>query len=249
MRKIIFKGISFLDFSDKHITKILNKNGLFVFPAATALVNIYKNKKYYNSLKKADLVFFDSGFLVILFKIFKNLNINKFSGYKFLKFLFKKIKQEKSKTFLVDPNKKFSLNNFKYLRSIGIKKNNIKNYVCPIYKSSYIEDQYLLKQIKKFKPSIIIVNIGGGTQEVLGYYLKKKLNHKCKIICTGAAISFFTKDQAPINDFIDKFYLGWLVRFFFNPFSLFIKYLKVFKLIAMVLCSEVKIFNYERRVT
>ena len=137
MRKIIFKGISFLDFSDKHITKILNKNGLFVFPAATALVNIYKNKKYYNSLKKADLVFFDSGFLVILFKIFKNLNINKFSGYKFLKFLFKKIKQEKSKTFLVDPNKKYSLNNFKYLRSIGIKKNNIKNYVCPIYKSSF----------------------------------------------------------------------------------------------------------------
>ena len=79
----------------------------------------------------------------------------------------------------------------------------------------------MLKQIKKFRPSIIIVNIGGGTQEVLGYYLKKKLNRKCKIICTGAAISFFTKDQAPINDFIDKFYLGWLVRFFFNPFSLF----------------------------
>lgn len=249
MRKIIFKGISFLDFSDNHINRILNKNGLFVFPAATALVNIYKNEKYYTSLKKADLVFFDSGFLVILFKIFKNLNINKFSGYKFLKFLFKKMKQQKSKVFLVDPNKKFSLNNTKYLRSLGIKKNNIKNYVCPIYKKNYIQDQYLLKQIKKFKPSIIIVNIGGGTQEVLGYYLKKKLNHKCKIICTGAAISFFTKDQAPINDFIDKFYLGWLVRFLFNPFSLFIKYLKVFKLIAMVLFSEVKIFNYERRVT
>ncbi|WP_440656846.1 WecB/TagA/CpsF family glycosyltransferase [Candidatus Pelagibacter sp. HIMB1509] len=245
MRRIFFKGISFIDFSENNINKILNRNGLFVFPAATALVNIYKNKKYYNSLKKADLVFFDSGFLVILFKIFKNLNINKFSGYKFLKFLFKKIKQQKPKIFLVDPNKNFSLNNFKYLMRLGIKKNNIKNYVCPIYKSRHIEDKHLLKQIKKFKPSIIVINIGGGTQEVLGFYLKKKLNHKCKIVCTGAAISFFTKDQAPINDFIDKYYLGWFVRFLFNPFSLFIKYLRVFKLITMVLFSAVRIYDYK----
>ena len=248
MRKIIFKKISFLDFSDKYINKIFNKNGLFVFPAATALVNIYKNKKYYNSLKKADLVFFDSGFLVILLKFVKNLNVNKFSGYKFLKFLFKKLKQNKFKTFLVDPNKKFSLNNYKYLRSLGIKKKNLQNYVCPIYKNSNINDQNLVKKIKLFKPSIILVNIGGGTQEVLGFYLKKNLRFKCKIICTGAAISFFTKDQAPINDFIDKFYLGWFVRFLFNPFKLFIKYLSVFKLITMVLFSELKVFNYGKKV-
>ena len=60
-----------------------------------------------------------------------------------------------------------------------------------------------------------------GIQEVLGLYLKKKLKFKVTILCTGGAISFFTGDQAPINIFIDKYYLGWLVRLFFNPFIFF----------------------------
>ena len=73
----------------------------------------------------------------------------------------------------------------------------------------------LLKKIKKIKPETILINLGGGTQEILGYYILKNINFKYRIICTGATISF-TGDQAPINDFIDKFYLGWLVRLLFN---------------------------------
>ena len=54
-------------------------------------------------------------------------------------------------------------------------------------------EELLGDQIKKFKPSIIIVNIGGGTQEVLGYYLKKKLNHKCKLYVQGQRFPFLLK--------------------------------------------------------
>ena len=37
-------------------------------------------------------------------------------------------------------------------------------------------------------------------------------------MCTGAAIAFLTKKQAPLmNDKIDKFYLGWFVRLLHNP--------------------------------
>ena len=85
-----------------------------------------------------------------------------------------------------------------------------------------INDITLIRKIKQFKPQIILINLGGGTQEILGSYIIKKINFKTRIICTGAAISFFTGDQAPINDFIDKFYLGWLVRIIFNPFYMLI---------------------------
>ena len=36
-----------------------------------------------------------------------------------------------------------------------------------------LSDSKLLENIKRFKPDYIIVNIGGGVQEVLGLYIKK----------------------------------------------------------------------------
>ena len=51
--------------------------------------------------------------------------------------------------------------------------------------------------------------------------LKNNLKYKPMIICTGAAIAYFTKDQAPINNFIDKIYLGWLLRMIFHPSAFF----------------------------
>ena len=106
-----------------------------------------------------------------------------------------------------------------------------------------LSDKKLLNLINKVKPNFILINIGGGTQEVLGLYLKEKLVFKPTILCTGAAISFFTKDQAPINNFIDKFYLGWLLRLIFNPLTFFKRYIFGLKLIPMVIFSKIKILN------
>ena len=102
-----------------------------------------------------------------------------------------------------------------FLRGLGVKK--IYNYLAPNYKIKNLSDEKLLNQIRKIRPDFILTNIGGGRQEILGLYLKSNLKIKTTILCTGAAISFFTKDQAPINSFIDKFYLGWFVRLMFNP--------------------------------
>ena len=88
-----------------------------------------------------------------------------------------------------------------------------------------------------------MTNIGGGKQEILGLYLKKNLKIKTTILCTGAAISFFTKDQAPINSLVDKFYLGWFVRLIFNPLVFSKRYLYSLKLIPMVIFSKIKIIN------
>ena len=98
-----------------------------------------------------------------------------------------------------------------------------------------------LTKIKKVKPDFILTNIGGGKQEILGLYLKNNLKKKTTILCTGAAISFFTKDQAPINSWIDKSYLGWLVRMLFNPLIFFKRYLYSLRLIPMVILNKIKI--------
>ena len=92
--------------------------------------------------------------------------------------------------------------------------------------------------IKKNKPDHIIINIGGGVQEILGYYLKRKFNNKLKIFCTGAAISYFTGDQAPLSKFLDNYYLGWLIRILYNPL-LFFRYFKAFKLMLIVKNSKI----------
>ena len=242
IKNIIFMKIKFNNIKGKNFNKYIKKKGLFVFPAAPALASIKKSSKYYESLRKADLVFFDSGFLVLLLKVFKNISVNKFSGYKFLNLFFDYLRKNKNKSiFCIDPNLKFSKSNKNFLKSLGVKK--IHNYLAPNYKIKNFSDKKLLMKIKKARPEFILTNIGGGKQEILGLYLKKNLKIKTSILCTGAAISFFTKDQAPINRFIDQFYLGWFVRLIFNP-SVFLKrYLYSLRLIPMILFNKVKIIN------
>ena len=240
--KIIFKKIIFNNIDTKNFDRCISKKGLFVFPAGPALASIDQSKKYHNSLRKADLVFFDSGFFVLLLKFFKNINVRKFSGYKFLNLFFDYLQKNKKKSiFCIDPNLNFSKSNKNFFKSLGIRK--IHNYLAPNYQSKSFSDKNLLKQIKRARPDFILTNIGGGRQEILGLYLKKNLKIKTTILCTGAAISFFTKDQAPINSIIDQLYLGWFVRLIFNPLIFSKRYLYCLRLLPMVIFSKIKIIN------
>ena len=240
--KIIFKKITFNNLDYKKFSKIISKKGFFVFPAGPALATIQNSNIYHKAIQKADLVFFDSGFFVLLLKIFKNIDVDKFSGFKFLNLFFTYLKKNKKISVLcIDPNSKFSKSNKSYLKKLGIKKT--YNFLAPKYDPNNLSDKKLLKLINKIKPNFILTNIGGGTQEVLGMYLKKNLKFRTTILCTGGAISFFTGDQAPINTFVDKFYLGWLVRLIFNPITFLKRYIIGLKLIPMVIFSKIKIIN------
>ena len=240
VHNIIFKKIKFKNLNYKNFDKFIIKKGLFVFPAGPALANIDKSKKYYDSIKRADLVFFDSGLFVILLKIFKNIGVEKFSGYKFLKLFFNYLKKnKKKKIFCIDPNLKFSKSNKFFLKNLGLKR--VYNYLAPEYNTDNLFDKKLLNLIKKIRPNFILTNIGGGKQEILGLYLKKNLKFNTTILCTGGAISFFTKDQAPINTLIDELYLGWLLRLILNPLIFFKRYLYGLRLIPMVIFTKIKI--------
>lgn len=172
MKKIIFKKINFLNFKASHFLKIINKSGLFVFPSGPGLATIDKNDNYLISLQNSDYVFFDSGYFVLLLRILKGIKVSKFSGYKFLKLFFCFLKKNNKKSILcIDPNFKISVSNRKYLKKLGIKK--IYNYIAPKYNTDNLKDLKLVNKINKIKPNYIITNIGGGVQEILGYYLKK----------------------------------------------------------------------------
>ena len=242
MKKIIFNKIKFLDLNKIEAKKMMKKKGLFVFPAAPPLATLKLGSIYHQALIKSDFVFFDSGFFVLLLKFLKGIKVEKFSGYRFLNIFFANVKNNKSKKILlIDPSKKVSKVNKKYLTNLGI--NQISSYVAPLYDIKNMKDNCLLKIINKTKPNYILINIGGGTQEVLGMYIKKKTKNKFSILCTGAAISFFTKEQAPINKMIDNFYLGWLVRLIFNPKVFLKRYLSAFKLMSSVKKSSIKIIR------
>ena len=242
--KIKFKGIVFKNFQSKDFKKIIKKKGLFLFPSGPGLSSIEKEIPYLKALKNADYNFFDSGYFVLLLKYFKKINVNKFSGYLFIKLFLEYIKKNNNKKlFLVDPNIRLSVSNTKLFNKIGVSKKNINNYIAPHYDSKSISDKKLLNIVKNIKPDYILLNIGGGTQEILGLYIKKNINFKCTIMCTGAAISFFTGDQAPINVFFDKIYLGWLIRIIFNPSVFLPRYLKTLKLINIVLNNNIKVMK------
>ena len=241
IKKIIFKGITFYNIELNDLDKLFKKKGLFLFPSGPGLTSIESKKEYHNALKNSDINFFDSGYFVLLLKLLKNIKVNKFSGYKFFKFYIKFLQKNKNiKILSIDPNKNLSNSNKKLFKKIGHNGAKIFNYIAPFYNTKSFSDKKLLKIINKIKPNHILINIGGGTQEVLGFYLKKKIDYKCNILCTGAAISYFTKDQAPMNDFIDSLYLGWLIRIIFKPSIFLPRYLMALKLFNLVLNNKVK---------
>jgi UDP-N-acetyl-D-mannosaminuronic acid transferase (WecB/TagA/CpsF family) len=114
IKKILFKDIIFNNLNHKNFNKIISKKGLFVFPSGPGIASIGTNKEYFVSLKKADFVFFDSGFFVLLLKFFKNINVKKFSGYKFLELFFTYLNKNKKKKFFVLTQTKNFQNQIRY---------------------------------------------------------------------------------------------------------------------------------------
>ena len=230
---INFKGIKFYNYNFAKIFTVIDEGGYLVAPAASALTSISDNKIYHESLIQSDVAILDSGFFCVLLRIFKGKKVTKYSGYLFLKNFLSLNFSKEIKFLSIDPTQEDSKANILYLKSKNI--TNLKNYVAPQYDSEDIIDNNLLEEINRLQPRYIIVNLSGGIQESLALYIKKNIKHKTSILCTGAAIAFLTKRQAPINDLIDKLYLGWLARIFFNPKKALLRTIKSLDLVKQVI--------------
>ena len=227
MKKFSFKEIKFYSGNYDQIKYEFDKGGVLVAPAASALANIDTDKQYYSSLKNSKIAILDSGFFCILLRVFRFQKVKKLSGFLFLKTFLDNFKNQQ-KILFIDPSKKSNILNIKFLKSKKII--NFKTYIAPNYNKKFF-DLKLLNLINKYKPKYIVINIGGGSQEPLAIYINKNIKYKVSIMCTGAALAFMTGEQAPINKFIDKIYLGWLTRIIWNPKLYLGRILKSFKII------------------
>jgi UDP-N-acetyl-D-mannosaminuronic acid transferase (WecB/TagA/CpsF family) len=232
-------GIQFFKGKVNEVFEILKtKGGLLTVPAAPALVTISEDKAYYDALLESDLVIPDSGYMILIWNFFSKPRISKISGLEFINYFIDNISSFKDdQFFLVNPSDLDGKINKDFLNEKGLKVHDNDIYTAPFYKEK-VNDEVLLKLIEKQKPKWVFINIGGGTQEKLGLFLKKNLSYKPAILCTGAALAFKTGRQVNMPTWVDYIYMGWLIRCISNPKVFVPRYLSGFKLLRMILVNK-----------
>ena len=213
------------------------QNSLVVAPSGPGLASdLIKNRFYKESLENADIVLPDSGLMCFLINWIIGKKIKRLSGLKFLKNFLSDFDSFQS-SFWIMPNIDQGKSNIKWIKkNYGFSICDDQLYIAPYYdRSSPVDDQTLLLKIQKLKPTTIFIQLGGGIQEQLGLFLKRNLNCQSSILCTGAAIAFLSREQSPIPEWVDKYYMGWMVRCLYNPKVFVPRYLAAFKLVYLVL--------------
>ena len=141
------------------------------------------------------------------------------SGFKYLRQLSARLFAEKARLTWVLPNERARQKTTEWLASNRVSFTESDFYVAPIY-GGVVEDRKLVDKLERDKPQHVIVAIGSGPQEKLGYYLRENLSAsptRPAIHCIGAALGFLTGDQVAIPEWADRLYLGWLFRLFAQP--------------------------------
>jgi N-acetylglucosaminyldiphosphoundecaprenol N-acetyl-beta-D-mannosaminyltransferase len=227
-------GIHFFVGEAQRAIDLLRNGGLLVVPAAPALKNLPEDVGYREALLGADVAIADSALMVMVWNFLQKDNIRRLSG---LEYLVKLLKQANSivarRSFWIMANRTSAERNLEWLRGQGVEVSPEDVYLAPVY-GSVVEDQTLLEKLRERRPSDVIVTIGGGTQERLGYYLKQNLNPFPAIHCIGAAIAFLSGDQVHIPMWADRFYLGWLFRCLSEPKRFVPRYWSARKLVGMI---------------
>lgn len=199
------------------INQVSKQGGLVVVPAAPALKNLARDQQYRDALLGADFAIADSALMVLLWNMMQGSRIPKLSGLKYLRTLINQQDiREPENSFWVMPTPAAAMRNVAWLRRNGIPVTDDNVYIAPIY-GDVIRDEELLAKLEKCRPKHLVLGIGGGTQERLGFYLKQNLSFRPAIHCVGAAIAFLSGDQVRIPVWIDEVGLGWLLRSISNP--------------------------------
>ncbi|MBT0812312.1 WecB/TagA/CpsF family glycosyltransferase [Litoribacter ruber] len=227
-------GLDFFNGQVQEVIAALKSGGLLVVPSGPGLATINSETEYYRSLQAADLVIADSGYMTLLWNLTHEQKINRISGLEFLQQFLADEEVKHSEFLLVNPSKKEADANQDYLNKKGFKLTTDNSYIAPIYPKDRIEDENLLNLLEEKKPRYVLINLGGGVQEILGAYLKGNLSYRPAIICTGAAIAFLTGEQAQVPTWADRLFLGWLVRCINKPKVYIPRYACAFKLLTVM---------------
>ena len=211
-------GIRFFNGNvDEAIASTFQHRGFLVAPSGTCFARLREDEVYRRAVLAADLAIADSGLMVLLWRLLRRKKIGRVSGLKYLKHLLRKLKGEGAEgVFWVLPSERARQKLFEWSRRepfpIAIK----NCYVAPRY-GLEIDDSNLLSLLEQNRRSHVIIAIGSGAQEKLGYYLRENLPYRPAIHCIGAALGFVTGEQIPIPDWADRLFLGWFFRLIAQP--------------------------------
>ena len=210
-------GIQFFNGDvDEAVASMFQDGGFLVAPSGTCFARLREDERYRRAIVAADMAIADSGLMVVIWRLLRRENIQRISGLKYLKHLFGKLNGEGAKAFWVLPNGRAFQKLFDWSGRESFLINTENCYVAPRYGSD-VEDRNLLALIEQHRPENVMIAIGSGAQEKLGYYLRENLSYRPAIHCIGAALGFVTGDQVAIPDWADRFFLGWLWRLVAQP--------------------------------
>ena len=215
-------GISFFNGDvDEAIDSMVQRGGFLIAPSGTCFARLREDEGYRRAVIAADLAIADSGLMVLLWRLLRREKIGRISGLKYLKHLLRKLKGEGiGEIFWVLPSERAQQKLFEWSRREAFPIASKNCYVAPRY-GGEIEDRNLLSLLEQNCSSHVIIAIGSGAQEKLGYYLRENLSYRPAIHCTGAALGFVTGEQVAIPDWADRLFLGWFFRLLAQP-SVFI---------------------------
>jgi UDP-N-acetyl-D-mannosaminuronic acid transferase (WecB/TagA/CpsF family) len=207
----------FVGTAQNAINEVSRNGGMVVVPAAPALKNLAHDQRYRDALLGADFAIADSALMVLLWNLMQSNRISKLSGLKYLRVLIEQLEfRQTGGSFWVMPSPAAAERNVAWLRRKGVPVTDEDVYVAPIYDAE-IRDAQLIERLVQRRPRHVVLGIGGGTQERLGFYLKQNLSYRPAIHCMGAAIAFLSGDQVRIPVWVDELGLGWLWRSVSNP--------------------------------
>jgi len=228
-------GINFFIGDMPELLGLCAEGNFIVVPAAPALAELRTNQAYRESVEKSDFAITDSAFMVLLWKFFTGQTLPRISGLKLLRGLLASDELHRpGSSFWIMPSKHEMEVNLAWLNQNGHPVTPEESFVAPFYPKGAISDPSILSWIEARKPPYIIINLGGGVQERLGFYLKKNLSYQPSIICVGAAVAFLTGLQVSIPEWADAWMLGWLFRCLHAPRKFIPRYWKALGLIAIM---------------
>jgi UDP-N-acetyl-D-mannosaminuronic acid transferase (WecB/TagA/CpsF family) len=212
-------GVDFFVGSIEEATDRALAGGLVVAPSAPGLaVDLLRSPSYREALTSADTAITDSGYMVLLWRLFSGESLPRHSGLKLIRAVLGRDELKKpGAIFWVMPSAEERDRNLAWLRAAGFAVGEEDTYLAPHYGRGPIEDPALVGQIAARRPRVVMLAIGGGVQERLGLALRAKLDHRPGVLCLGAAIAFLTGGQAAIPPWADRLMLGWLLRLLNSP--------------------------------
>ena len=233
IRRIL--GLRFFSGSLDDLIGRIAEGGLVVAPSAPVLVGLSLDLAHREALEGADLALTDSGFMVILWALLHGEILHRISGLRLMRGLLQRKEfREEGAAFWVMPNAEDAAANRAWLNRSGIPVRENHCYEAPRYPAGPIEASALLVLIERMRPKYVVITLGGGVQERLGYYLSTHLSYRPAILCTGAAIAFVSRRQAPIPAWVDRLFLGWLFRCLHQPAKFIPRYWSALRLPSLM---------------